>query len=61
MSKRRLLVAVAAFGWLGLVVTAQQHQPQSKPDHMQHRFDDPERYAKSFDDPARDAGRCHPA
>jgi ubiquinone/menaquinone biosynthesis C-methylase UbiE len=22
---------------------------------MQHRFDDPERYAKSFDDPARDA------
>jgi ubiquinone/menaquinone biosynthesis C-methylase UbiE len=55
MSKRRLLVAVAAFGWLGLAVTAQQHQPQSKPDHMQHRFDDPERYAKSFDDPARDA------
>ena len=55
MSKRRLLVAVAAFGWLGLAATAQQHQPQSKPDHMQHRFDDPERYAKSFDDPARDA------
>ena len=55
MSKRRLLVAVAAFGWLGLAVTAQQHQPQGKPDHMQHRFDDPERYAKSFDDPARDA------
>jgi len=26
-----------------------------KPDHMDHRFDDPERYAKSFDDPARDA------
>ena len=23
--------------------------------HMEHRFDDPERYAKSFDDPARDA------
>ncbi len=55
MSTRRLLVAVAAFGWLGLAVTAQQHQPQSKPDHMQHRFDDPARYAKSFDDPARDA------
>jgi ubiquinone/menaquinone biosynthesis C-methylase UbiE len=55
MSKRRLLVAVAAFGWLGLAVTAQQHQPQRKPDHMPHRFDDPERYAKSFDDPARDA------
>ncbi len=24
-------------------------------DHMDHKFDDPERYAKSFDDPARDA------
>ena len=30
-------------------------QPPAKPDHMQHRFDDPERFAKSFDDPARDA------
>jgi ubiquinone/menaquinone biosynthesis C-methylase UbiE len=38
-----------------LAASAQQHQPQSKPDHMEHRFDDPERYAKSFDDPARDA------
>ena len=39
--------------------TAQQHPPghqqPAKPDHMHHRFDDPERYAKSFDDPARDA------
>jgi SAM-dependent methyltransferase len=26
-----------------------------KPDHMAHRFEDAERYAKSFDDPARDA------
>jgi ubiquinone/menaquinone biosynthesis C-methylase UbiE len=32
-----------------------QQQPPPKPDHMHHRFDDPERYAKSFDDPARDA------
>ena len=32
---------------------AHQHPPQ--PDHMHHRFDDPEGYAKSFDDPARDA------
>ena len=33
-----------------------QHQPATKgaPQHMEHRFDDPERYAKSFDDPARD-------
>ena len=34
-------------------VAAQQPQP-AKPDHMQHKFDDPARYAKSFDDPARD-------
>ncbi|MBL8137235.1 MAG: class I SAM-dependent methyltransferase [Acidobacteria bacterium] len=36
--------------------SAQQHGGQ-KPgamDHMDHKFDDPERYAKSFDDPARD-------
>ena len=33
------------------------HEPGQKPGHgahMEHRFDDPERYAKSFDDPARD-------
>jgi cyclopropane fatty-acyl-phospholipid synthase-like methyltransferase len=31
-------------------------QPAAKPpDHMQHRFDDPARFAKSFDDPQRDA------
>ena len=47
-------LAVVTFGYLGLAVAAQEHQPQHKPDHMEHRFDDPERYAKSFDDPARD-------
>jgi SAM-dependent methyltransferase len=26
-----------------------------RPDHMAHRFEDADRYAKSFDDPARDA------
>lgn len=38
-------------------VTAQQKPPAggAGQDHMQHRFDDPERYAKQFDDPARDA------
>jgi cyclopropane fatty-acyl-phospholipid synthase-like methyltransferase len=46
------LSTIAVFAYLG-VATAQQ--PPAKPDHMQHRFDDPERYAKSFDDPARDA------
>jgi ubiquinone/menaquinone biosynthesis C-methylase UbiE len=40
---------------MSLAVAAQQQQPQSKPDHMHHRFDDPERYRKSFDDPARDS------
>lgn len=29
------------------------HKPGAM-DHMDHKFDDPERYAKSFDDPARD-------
>lgn len=43
-------------------MAAQEHQPQGAthhaapaPDHMEHRFDDPSRFAKSFDDPARDA------
>ena len=35
------------------LVAAQQPQP-AKPGHMDHKFDDPARYAKSFDDPARD-------
>ena len=51
----RSAVAGISFVCLGVAVAAQQHQPQHKPDHMEHRFDDPERYAKSFDDPARDA------
>ena len=37
-----------------VAVTAQQPQT-AKPNHMDHKFDDPARYAKSFDDPARDA------
>ena len=35
-------------------VTAQPPQT-AKPNHMDHKFDDPAKYAKSFDDPARDA------
>ena len=38
----------------GGAAAAQQHQP-AKPDHMEHKFDDPARFAKSFDDPKRDA------
>lgn len=37
-----------------LPLRAQQPAPKA-PDHMQHRFDDPARFAKSFDDPQRDA------
>ena len=55
MTHSRLLVVVCALACVHVAAAAQQHQPQHKPDHMEHRFDDPERYAKSFDDPARDA------
>ena len=53
-------VVSAALGVLALSVAVggQAHVPpggQHKPDHMQHRFDDPERYSKDFDDPSRDA------
>src|SRR5918996_1663426 len=44
--------AIAVFAYLA-AATAQQ--PPAKPDHMHHKFDDPERYAKSFDDPKREA------
>jgi cyclopropane fatty-acyl-phospholipid synthase-like methyltransferase len=50
-----LAFAVIAVASLGGDAAAQHQQAQPKPDHMHHRFDDPERYAKSFDDPARDA------
>lgn len=53
MRKWQVLLAVVAFDHLGLAATAQQQQPTTS-DHMEHRFADPERYAKSFDDPARD-------
>jgi ubiquinone/menaquinone biosynthesis C-methylase UbiE len=44
----------------GVVSWAQQPPPgatheMQHGDHMQHRFDNPEQLAKSFDDPARDA------
>ncbi len=55
MKKRRLRIVVLASWCLGVTVSAQQHQPEGKAEHMHHRFDDPERYAKSFDDPARDS------
>jgi ubiquinone/menaquinone biosynthesis C-methylase UbiE len=36
------------------VEVRQQNASPPRPDHMQHRFDDPERFAKAFDDPERD-------
>jgi cyclopropane fatty-acyl-phospholipid synthase-like methyltransferase len=48
-----IVVACSLTLCVAVPLRAQQTQP-AKPDHMQHRFDDPERLAKSFDDPARD-------
>lgn len=39
----------------GPTQTTPHGPPPATPGHMDHKFDDPERYAKSFDDPARDA------
>ena len=50
-----VLIATILFGYLAGGVMAQSQHPQGQPGHMDHRFDDPERYAKSFDDPARDS------
>ena len=55
MTKTMGRLTLVVLACAGAALTAQQPQPPHKPDHMQHRFDDPERYAKSFDDPARDA------
>ena len=52
MLKAILVSAFAAV--VGGTAAGQQHQPP-KPDHMEHKFDDPARFAKSFDDPKRDA------
>jgi ubiquinone/menaquinone biosynthesis C-methylase UbiE len=48
-----LFLVVAAFA-VTLPFHAQKPPQPQTPDHMHHRFDDPEKYAKSFDDPARD-------
>ncbi len=45
-------ITVVVVGFLSLVIAEQA--PPKPPDHMQHRFDDPARLAKSFDDPKRD-------
>ena len=55
MTKAGRAVSLVVFVCAGAAFTAQQPHPPHKPDHMEHRFDDPDKYAKSFDDPARDA------
>jgi ubiquinone/menaquinone biosynthesis C-methylase UbiE len=54
---RTVLVAslVVWIGSHGSLLAGASRQQSGKPDHMTHRFDDPSMYAKSFDDPARDA------
>ena len=51
---KRVFFAALINVFLAAAVVAQQPQT-AKPSHMDHKFDDPARYAKSFDDPARDA------
>ena len=51
----RLSIAFAVVALAVGIVRAQQPPPPVKPDHMQHRFDDPAKFAKSFDDPKREA------
>ncbi len=58
---RRQLAAVCVGAWATLAGAAAGQPAQHQADqshaagHMETRFADPERYAKSFDDPARDA------
>lgn len=59
---RRMGTGMVAGGLVMIAIAvsmAQEHRPpggaQTAPDHMDHRFEDPARFAKSFDDPARDA------
>jgi ubiquinone/menaquinone biosynthesis C-methylase UbiE len=51
---QRPLCVFALCASVGVAVESRQQQPQGTPDHMRHRFDDPARFAASFDDPARD-------
>ena len=47
---------LSAIPLLGSVLYGQSSgQGMTHPDHMDHRFDNPQQLAKSFDDPARDA------
>src|SRR6266571_2720912 len=67
-STAAMCLCLVALGLLGIGLLAQSQQAPSAQTHdqsadqhgnhaahMEHRFDDAERWAKSFDDPARDA------
>jgi cyclopropane fatty-acyl-phospholipid synthase-like methyltransferase len=58
MSLRTSFLVTGLVAAAGLA-SAQQHQPplagDQAPDHMQHRFDDAERWAKEFEDSARNS------
>ena len=56
--KTIICFAVALLGAGGVLVAQHQHgapTPAAQGGHMDHRFEDAEKYAKQFDDPARDA------
>ena len=55
MTRTLTLTVATAISAVAASVSLLAQQPGAKPDHMQHRFDDPAKFAKSFDDPARDA------
>lgn len=47
-------IAVLAVGLLAQAQPHEDHKKHGSPDHMNHRFENPDQYAKSFDDPERD-------
>src|SRR5262245_49510673 len=51
-----LLFGLVVFGLANGIVSAgpEPQQPQHGGRHMEHRFDDAEKWARNFDDPARD-------
>jgi cyclopropane fatty-acyl-phospholipid synthase-like methyltransferase len=51
---KRQALTIACLICAGVVAIQAQQPPQTKPDHMEHKFD-PATSAKAFDDPARDA------
>jgi SAM-dependent methyltransferase len=56
MSKLPLIAVLGLVAGFSTALRAQDHpQAGHKPDHMEHSFADAEKYAKSFDDPTRDA------